>query len=319
MPDNKNLIHARLYQSVEYYTTIETINKELDAYSAHFENKIILCNCDDPRESKFFYYFYQNFHRLKIKKIISTSFKKRNVNLLNDEYEKAVYVEYTGEEKPKIKYLKGDGDFRSRECIEFLKQSDIVVTNPPFNLFFEFVSYLVKYDKKFIILGNIIKIYNRKIFSLFLQNKIWLGHSIKGGGTKFNIPEYYSTFSDLSGIDSNNRKFTILSGIRWYTNLNHHKPNEKIKLNKRYYGNEKLYPKYDNYDAIEVSETKNIPMDYDGKMGVPITFLDRFNPEQFRIIDKDLNLIKKSTGKSDKFKINGNIIFARVVIVRVEY
>jgi hypothetical protein len=205
--------------------------------------------------------------------------------------EQAVYLIYEGDkngnhipdpEEIGIHPLKGDGDFRSAECIELLKEADIVVTNPPFSLFREFVALMMEYEKKFLIIGNVNAITYREVFPLFMQNKIWLGASIHSGDRKFHVPDNYELNAATCGIDKEGKKFIRVKGVRWFTNLDYQERHEDLILYKSYSPNE--YPQYDNYNAIEVSKTESIPCDYDGVMGVPITFLDKYNPDQFEII-----------------------------------
>jgi len=290
MNKNLNLHNAKLRKNDEFYTPLEYIEKELRHYKEHFKNKVVFCNCDDPHVSNFFRYFSYNFERLGLKKLITTCYKNQRIDLFskNDE-EQAIYLEYEGTKNkngiPNLKeiginYLKGDGDFRSKECIELLKQSDIVVTNPPFSLFRRYVAQLIKYEKKFLIIGNVNAIIYKEVFPLIKENKIWVGYSFNET-VEFGLsPDY----EKCGRIGKNGTKYGKVPGICWFTNLTHKKQNEKLILTKEYRGNKKEYPKYDKYDAIEVSKVVNIPKDYDGVMGVPITFLNKYNPEQFEII-----------------------------------
>ena len=273
---NKNLHAAKRNKNDEFYTQLTDIEKELGHYENHFKDKVVLCNCDDPRVSNFFHYFSYNFERLGLKKLITTCYKNQQMDLFSKhDEEEAIYLEYNGDkngnkipdvEEIGIKHLKGDGDFRSEECIELLKQSDIVVTNPPFSLFREYLAQLIEYEKKFLIIGNLNAITYKEVFPLIRDNKIWLGYN--------SVNKFFTPAGKI-------KKF---GNIIWYTNLPHKKRNEKLILIQKYKGNEKEYPKYDNYDAIEISKVKNIPKDYDGIMGVPISFLDKYNPEQFEIL-----------------------------------
>jgi len=292
---NKNLQIAKAAKKDEFYTQLSDIENELWHYKEHFKDKTVLCNCDDPRVSNFFVYFSQNFKKLGLKKLITTCYKNQNPNLFSqNENEKAIYLEYmrpkNGDNVPPIEeiginYLKGDGDFRSKECIEILKRADIVVTNPPFSLFREYVAQLIKYDKKFLIIGNLNAISYKEIFKLIKENKIWLGHSIHGGDREFGVPKDYPLNAYGFRVDEHGNKFIRVKGVRWFTNLDYKKRQEELVLTKTYKGNEKDYPKYDNYDAINVDKTKDIPMYYEGIMGVPISFIDKHNPEQFEILD----------------------------------
>ncbi len=262
-----------------------------------------------------------NFEHLGLKKLITTCYKNQQMDLFSkNDSERAIYLEYNGDKNdnkvpdPKeigIHHLKKDGDFRSDECIEILKQSDIVVTNPPFSLFREYVAQLIQYKKKFIIIGNQNAISYKEIFPLIRDNKIWLGQSIHSGDREFGIPDDYPITAVGSRVDENGKKFIRVKGVRWFTNLDYKERHEDFVLYKKY--NKKDYPKYDNYDAINVDKTKEIPIDYEGAMGVPITFLDKYNPDQFEIIGK------MSTTKIDAYNygypyINGKKKFARIII-----
>ncbi|MDR3130477.1 MAG: adenine-specific methyltransferase EcoRI family protein [Treponema sp.] len=294
---NKDLHGAKKAKKDEFYTRLTDIEKELNNYKQHFKGKTVLCNCDDPRVSKFFYFFYASFHTLGLKRLIATCYKNLCTDLFSQNLdEKAVYCIYDGKDRSNDKYtdydtfirqnewgiLKGDGDFRSPECIELLKQADIVCTNPPFSLFREYVAQLIKYGKKFVIIGNINAVTYKEIFALFKENKIWLGQSIHSGDREFGVPDSYPLDAAGFRVGEDGKKYIRVKGVRWFTNLDYKELHEKLTLYKRY--NEKEFPKYDNYDAIEVSETKDIPQDYDGVMGVPITFLDKYNPDQFEIL-----------------------------------
>jgi hypothetical protein len=294
----KNLDNAKKAKKDEFYTQLTDIEKELKNYKQHFKGKTVLCNCDDPRVSKFFYFFYASFHTLGLKRLIATCYKNLSPDLFSQNLdEQAVYCIYEGTDRADDKYtdydtfikqnewgvLKGDGDFRSPECIELLKQADIVCTNPPFSLFREYVAQLIEYEKKFIIIGNINAATYKEIFALFKGNKIWLGQSIHSGDREFGVPDSYPLDAAGFRVGEDGKKYIRVKGVRWFTNLDYKELHEDLILFKNY--NKKEYPKYDNYDAIDVSETKNIPQDYDGVMGVPITFLDKYNPDQFEIID----------------------------------
>ena len=289
---NKNLNKAKEAKKDEFYTQLEDINNELRHYREHFRGKTVLCNCDDPRVSNFFTYFAYNFEFLGLKKLITTCYKNQNIDLFSqNKSEQAVYLVYEGDkngdhipnaEEIGVRPLKGDGDFRSKECIELLKEADIVVTNPPFSLFREYVAQLMEYDKKFLIIGNVNAITYKEIFPLMMNNQIWLGASIHSGDRKFWVPNDYELNAAGCGIDESGKKFIRVKGVRWFTNLDFKERHEDIILYKRYTSNE--YPKFENLDAINVNRTEDIPCDYDGLMGVPITFMDKYNPEQFEIL-----------------------------------
>ncbi|MBQ6209126.1 MAG: adenine-specific methyltransferase EcoRI family protein [Prevotella sp.] len=284
---NKNLNAAKEAKKDEFYTQLSDINNELRHYQKHFRGKTVLCNCDDPRVSNFFTYFAYNFEFLGLKRLITTCYKNQDMDLFSqNKSERAIYLIYDGDkngnnipdpEEIGIHPLKGDGDFRSQECIELLKQADIVVTNPPFSLFREYVAQLIEYDKKFLIIGNVNTATTKDIFSLFMQNKIWLGYGFRGGAAHF-----MSKYEDIATASDHREGMIRVSGVHWFTNLETRKRHEDIILYRKY--TPEAYPKYDNYDAIEVGKTDEIPEDYDGVMGVPITFLDKYNPDQFEIL-----------------------------------
>lgn len=310
---NKNLNKAKEAKKDEFYTQLDDINNELKHYREHFRGKTVLCNCDDPRVSNFFTYFAYNFEFLGLKKLITTCYKNQNMDLFSqNQSEQAVYLIYEGDKNGNhtpdaneigVMPLKGDGDFRSKECIELLKEADIVVTNPPFSLFREYVAQLIEYDKKFLIIGNVNAISYKEIFPLIMNNKIWLGASIHSGDRKFWVPNDYELNAAGCGIDETGRKYIRVKGVRWFTNLDYNERHENIILYKRYIP--EVYSKYINYDAINVDKTEEIPMDYDGAMGVPITFLDKYNPEQFEILGKSLDLADMSVIKQRLGKLNG--------------
>jgi hypothetical protein len=315
---NRTLHIAKSSKKDEFYTQLSDIESELTHYQKLFKNKVVFCNCDDPRNSNFFKYFAYNFEKLGLKKLITTCYKNQETDLfINEETEKAVFLEYNGDingnkipdaEEIGIKPLIGDGDFRSKESIELLKQSDIVVTNPPFSLFREYVEQLVKYEKKFLIIGNINAITYKEIFKLIKENKAWLGINMGRGISGFIVPNDYELFGTEARIDENGNRIVATNNCLWLTNLDTFKRHEDIVLTKRYYGNEIEYPKFDNYDAINVDKTQDIPMDYGGVMGVPITFLHKYNPEQFE-------LIKFRKGNDEKdLSINGKCPYFRILI-----
>lgn len=285
---NKNLNKAKNSKKDEFYTQLSDIERELKHYKKHFKDKVVYCNCDDPRVSNFFHYFSYNFEKLGLKRLITTCYKNQERDLFSQNAsEQAIYLEYNGDKNGNnvpdpdeigIKHLTGDGDFRSKESIELLKQADIVVTNPPFSLFREYMAQLIEYDKKFIIVGHQNALTYKEIFPLIKENKLWLGYGFKGGAAHF-INKHYE---DIATAGDHKEGMIRVSGVVWYTNLDISKRHEDLILYKHY--NEEEYPKYDNYDAINVDKTKEIPMDYVDAMGVPITFMNKYNPEQFEII-----------------------------------
>ena len=311
--NNKALSAAGQAKKDEFYTQLVDIENELRHYKEHFKGKVVFCNCDDPYESNFFKYFAINFNHLGLKKLICTCYAGSPVvytqlSLFGDE---EVIGEEPSDKKPykieithvddlngdgavdltdvelllrsvdgKPTLLEGDGDFRSQECIELLKQADIVVTNPPFSLFREYVAQLMKYDKQFLIIGSQNNVTYKEIFPLLKDNKLWLGY--KSGDMAFTVPDSYEARETRFWVDENGQKWRSLGNICWFTNLDIKKRHEELVLFRNYSADK--YPHYDNYDAIEVSKVSEIPCDYIGTMGVPITFLDKYNPEQFEIL-----------------------------------
>ena len=289
MASNTNLHQALKQKKDEFYTQLCDIENELCHYREHFKGKTVLCNCDDPRVSNFSVYFVLNFKALGLKRLITTCYKNNEPDIFSlNECERAVYAVYDGtpecnsiEDAKQIPYKEfeySDGDFRSAECVELLKQADIVVTNPPFSLFREYLAQLFKYDKKFLIIGNQNAITYKEVFPMIKENKMWLGFGFKGGAGHF-----MSNYEDTATAGDHRKGMIRVSGVTWFTNLDISKRHEDIILYKHY--SPELYPKYDNYDAINIDKTSDIPVDYDGVMGVPITFLDKYNPEQFEIVE----------------------------------
>ena len=308
---NKNLNAAKVAKKDEFYTQLSDIERELQHYWQHFRGKVVLCNCDDPYESNFFKYFALRFNQLGLKKLICTCYNGSPVtgNELrihfpgfDEEPKKIAYkveitevkdengdgavdlsdVRYLLQNDKNVKSILKTGDFRSQECIELLKEADIVVTNPPFSLFREYIGQLMEYQKKFLIIGNMNSITCKEVFPYIQDNRMWIGPSISSGDRKFYVPDDYPLNAAGCGIDSDGRRFIRVKGIRWFTNLDHNKRHEDLDLVCRY--SEDEYPTVDNFDAIEVGKTSDIPYDYAGIMGVPITFLDKYNPEQFEIL-----------------------------------
>ena len=334
---NQNLHTAKRGKKDEFYTQLRDIENELRHYKHHFKNKVVYCNCDDPRVSKFFFYFSYQFEHFGLKRLIATCYKNQEPDLFSrHDSEQAIYLEYCGDQDGNlvpdtheiaVNHLQGDGDFRSAECIELLKQADIVVTNPPFSLFREYVAQLMEYDKKFLIIGNQNAITYKEIFPLIKDNLLWLGYGTGGRDMLFDVPEEYAR--ELVETKKEGSAYRIVDGAVkgrlgnacWFTNLSHDKRNEKLILYRQY--SPEMYPHYDNYDAIEVSKTKNIPEDWSGAMGVPITFLDKYNPDQFEILDandirlrdsiprKPHGLIKDSHGTHPN---RARPVYARVII-----
>ncbi len=320
MSGNSNLHDSARNKQDEFYTELSMIEKELKHYKKHFENKVVLCNCDDPYESNFFKYFAMNFNSLKLKKLIVTCYKTSpfanteislfdSPEILAKKQEKVksykviisevkdengdgridlADVEYLLKNKRNVlTKLNNDGDFRSEECIELLKQSDIVVTNPPFSLFREYMAQLIEYKKDFLIIGNLNAVTYKEILPLVMNNKVWIGYN--SGHYWFKVPNSYEEKKTDFKIDENGQKWRRMGNICWFTNLDIEKRHENMPLFRNY--DPKSYPKYDNYDAIDVAKTADIPCDYFESIGVPITFLTKFNPEQFELlgIDKDFS------------------------------
>ena len=278
MNTNRDLSIAKSKRLDEFYTKMEDIEAELKYYRKHFERKKIFCNCDDPSYSNFWIYFKQNFNFINLKQLISTHYDREKPSY-SLKFLEGMNI---SEDNPIRTNLEQNGDFRSPEAIRILEDSDIVATNPPFSLFREYVAQLVKYNKKFIILGHINAVTYKEIFPLIKENKIWLGQSIHSGDREFIIPRKYRGILKNAKTDESGISTVRIKGVRWFTNLDISKRHEKLILYKHY--NPEEYPKYDNYDAINVDKVADIPCDYDGVMGVPITFLDKYNPEQFEIL-----------------------------------
>ena len=341
---NNNLHKAKKLKKDEFYTQLSDIEKELKNYKKHFKNKVVYCNCDDPFESNFFKYFAFNFNSLGLKKLIATSYigspivggqlslfeikglstknKKEpfkiEINEVKDfNHDGAVDladVERLLKDNANIATpLLGDGDFRNEESTEILKEVDLIVTNPPFSLFREYVAQLMEHKKKFVIIGHQNAITYKEIFKLIKENKIWLGHGFKGGATHF-INKHYE---DYASAGDHKQGMIRVSGVVWVTNLYTTKRHEDLIFYKKYVPDE--YQKYDNYDAINVNKVADIPMDYDGVMGVPITFIDKFNPDQFEIIGliagniKGMAGIVSSSGKDGPY-IDGKLKYGRILI-----
>ena len=322
---SENLKKAKEQKKDEFYTQLSDIENEMKHYRDQFKGKTVLCNCDDPRISNFFHYFSYKFEDLGLKKLITVCYKNQDQDLFTqNNCENAIYLEYTGDkngdnipsiEEIGVKELKGDGDFRSSECIELLKEADIVVTNPPFSLFREYIEQLEFYNKKFIIIGNVNAISYKECFKLIKEKKLWLGASIHSGDREFGVPKDYPLNAAGYRIDNEGNKFIRVKGVRWFTNIDYKERHEDLIFYKNYSPEE--YPTYENYDAINVDKTADIPMDYYGVMGVPITFMDKYNPDQFEIIglgiigscdftsNRQMEIINKKTGElTGKFTYN---------------
>ena len=327
MNRNDNFNNARRDKNDEFYTQRSDIEKEMQHYESHFKGKVVYCNCDDPRESNFFFYFSRNFERLGLKKLIIACYASDDATLFSKkDSKKAVYQIYTGDKNGSrcpddneiaVKKFKGDGDFRSAESIELLKDADIVVTNPPFSLFREYIAQLIEHKKKFIVVGNYGSVIYRSIWALVQANKLWLGNKPMGDDMLFNVSKEFAAWLQQNKKEGSG--YRIVEGVvkgrapaTWFTNLNHKRRSDKIILVEKY--KKAAYPKYDGFDAIEVSKTKNIPADYAGAMGVPISFLSKYNPKQFELVGMDTDFIKESGGDSDRFYLGGKRLYVRIVI-----
>lgn len=328
---NTSLGAARAAKKDEFYTQLVDIERELRHYKAQFKGKTVYCNADDPRVSNFFHFFSHNFERLGLKKLITTCYKSQERDIFSqNDSTRAIYLEYTGDKNNnrvpdpaeiEVHPLQGDGDFRSAECIELLRQSDIVVTNPPFSLFREFVTQLIEYDKKFLVIGHQNAITYTEIFPLIQKNRLWLGYGFKRNMAHF-LSSYENTAADLDRREGMIR----VSGVQWFTNMDTTKRHEDLILYKSYDPQE--YPTYDNFNAIEVGRTVDIPADYDGMMGVPITFLEKYNPDQFEIVGsfnagshgEELGAVKTETETKGKVimwngpVVNRKPLYKRIVI-----
>lgn len=292
---NTSLHAAKKAKNDEFYTQLYDIENELKHYKEHFRGKVVFCNCDDPDWSSFWVYFQEGFEHLGLARLIATHYSQGKSS-----YKLEFDGRRSADGKPIVRQtdLEGDGDFRSAECVELLKEADIVVTNPPFSLFREYVGQLVEHGKQFLVIGSQNAITYKETFKLIRENRLWLGNAKP---KQFKQPD---------------GSIKTFGNICWFTNLPHKKRNEELILFRAYSGNEHRYPKYDNYDAIEVSKVVDIPADYAGVMGVPITFLDKYNPEQFEIVGIDRQLIEELTGKVSRFFKGGAELYARIVIKR---
>lgn len=361
---NKSLQSAKIARNDEFYTQLVDIEKELRHYADHLHGKIIFCNCDDPFESNFFKYFAMNFNQLGLKKLIATCYNPSPIAgsqlaLFDvqpplkkgmDKNTKHAYkieitevVDFDGSGSTNLtdveyllkhngnalKLLKGDGDFRSKECVELLKEADVVVTNPPFSMFREYVAQLVEHDKNFIIIGSMHSLHYKEVFGLIKANKVWLGHKPTGTDMLFNVPKNFA--AELIETKKEGSGYRIINGVImgraaavWFTNLDLAKRHELLTLYKKYSPDD--YPHYDNFDAIEVSKVADIPEDYYGAMGVPDAYLDKYNPSQFELIGiptgnsgKEIGVTKNYRGRTDiSITRNGKTScpYSRIIIRR---
>jgi hypothetical protein len=357
---NKHLRTANKAKNDEFYTQLVDIEKELRHYKKQLKDKVVYCNADDPFESNFFRYFASNFNELGLKKLIATSYSDSPVvggqlplleiqglknkkkkqpfkieinevkDVNNDGAVNLADIEWLLKHDANVATpLKEGGDFRSDECIALLKEADIVVTNPPFSLFREYVEQLMEHKKKFLIIGNQNAITYKEIFKLIKENKLWLGVSMNGSNRWFEIPDYYEKYHKIE----NGKKYAFVASVVWFTNLDHNKRHEELILYKEYRSNESDYPKYENYNALNISKTKDIPIDYDGDVGVPITFLHKYNPKQFKIVGLGISNsgieigVKPYTPKHKKYRkeiqkrgaVDGDLYMMKNGIVDVPY
>lgn len=350
MAKNADLGAARNAKKDEFYTQLTDIEKEMRYYRKYFQGATVFCNCDDPFESNFFKYFALNFNRLGLKKLISTCYTDspiagQQLSLFdiidqkeesgNKPYKAIITKVYdtTGDGgidmldvaelfrmgENQLTELEGNGDFRSPECIALLDETDIVVTNPPFSLFRDYVDILIKHQKKFIIIGNVNAITYKEIFPLLKNNQMWIGASIHSGDRKFYVPDDYPLNAAGCGVDPDGKRYIRVKGVRWYTNLDIKQRHDEMILVKRY--NPDTYPSFDNYEAINIDFTADIPCDFAGAMGVPITFLDRYSPDQFEILNandfrksEDVPIKAHGLIKDKDGAIGGKPKYARILI-----
>lgn len=333
---SRQLTKAKNNKNDEFYTQYNDIEKEMQSYLDHnpniFKNKTILLPCDDPERSNFTKYFAQNFHHLQLKKLISTSIATQNAQgkifTLTKDHNVHDFIDTT---HFKWQYLQGDGDFRSDEIKVLRDEADIIITNPPFSLFREFLAWIIKADKNFAIIGNMNAITYKDVFPLIQSNQLWLGATINSGDREFQIPKNYPLTAAGIRIDDKGNQYVRVKGVRWFTNIEHGKRHQPLPLNTmannlqshKQINNKNAYQKYDNYNAIEVPKTAAIPSDYQGVMGVPISFLDKYNPEQFKILGMDFyvkdgrldDMIADNWhGKLDRAYLHGKRLYSRILI-----
>ena len=327
---NKSLGDAKKAKEDEFYTQLSDIEHELVHYREHFRGKTVLCNCDDPRVSNFFHYFAYQFESLGLKRLITTCYKSQERDLFSQhDCERAISLVYDGDkngnrvpdpEEIGIHELQGDGDFRSPECIELMMQADIIVTNPPFSLFREYVAQLMRFDKKFLIVGNMNEAHYKEVFSLLMENRMWLGYQT--GDMAFRVPQHYAERETRFWIDGTGQKWRSLGNACWFTNLDIQKRHEDLILYKHYTPED--YPTYVNFEAIDVGKVTDIPCDWDGLMGVPDTFLEQYNPDQFELVGlgsgdlaKQIGVKRNYRGRTDvALKVDGKdkCPYSRIII-----
>ena len=313
MAENTDLQKAKINKNDEFYTQYSDIQAELDNYKKYFKHSVVFCNCDDPTRSNFWRYFHLNFMKFKMKKLVSTHY---------DKGQPSYKMEYFGGNDEDIECgvktpLAGDGDFRSPECVAIMEEADIIASNPPFSLFIPYVKQLMESNKKVLIIGNMNSITCKDIFPMFKNNLLWYGKSIHSGDRKFNVPDDYPLDAATCGVDENGKKFIRVKGVRWFTNLEYSDRFQPLTCLKKYSAKE--YPVLDNYNAINVNKTADIPSNYESEMAVPISFMDKHSPEQFEIVGISGDLAKKiilPNGKkgSGRFYLNGKRLYDRIVI-----
>ncbi|HHN3503350.1 TPA: adenine-specific methyltransferase EcoRI family protein [Legionella pneumophila] len=323
---NNGLNLARSAKKDEFYTQLKDIEKELKHYKPHFKDKTVFCNCDDPDESNFWRYFEMNFENLGLKKLISTHYHESRPT-----YKQELFIDEVGERRFIRTDLEQNGDFRSPESVAVLKESDICVTNPPFSLFREFIAQLIELDKQFLVIGSINSVTTKEIFPLIKDKKLWIGQSIRSGDREFRVPDDYPLQAAGYRVDDQGNKYIRVKGVRWFTNMDYPERHKNIELSCKYNDDPSKYPIYENFNAIEVGKVKDIPIDYNGIMGVPITFLDKYSPDQFEIVMlangnartnvsfKVLSEVGYRPHPCDKGGvgiINGRRVYARVLIRR---
>ena len=323
MKSKKHLDRAAKDKYDEFYTSLRDVENELRHYKRHFKGKVVYCNCDDPTKSAFVQFFRMKFEQYELKGLIATCYRNQRPDLFTDGDDSHGLVmrygpnEYTAEEglilsEPEVDRLNGDGDFRSPECVDLLKEADIVVTNPPFSIIREHIHQIMEHGKKFLILGPNHAATYPDMFPLIAADRMWLG--VNNEGKEYQVRNDYA--GKVSRVDEHGRKYTKLGNTVWFTNMDHKRRHEDPVMFREYADDPSYYPKYDNYDAIEVSKVADIPEDYYDPMGVPITYLGKHNPDEFEIIGLDRPLMKAKTGKTTCFFLNGRELFSRIVIKR---
>lgn len=296
--DHSLLDKAKINKKDEFFTQLIDIENEMIHYTKHFRDKVVYCNCDNPEQSNFWRFFYEHFNELGLRELYATYYG-----------EGASFYRYDGQNVI-ITQLRGSGDFRSEECVQILEQSDIVVTNPPFSLFREYISQLDSHKKDFLVISNINAITYKEVFPLIQDNKAWLGVCFGRGISGFVVPESYELYGTETKVNENGDRIISPNNCMWLTSLDNEKRHKPIELVKKYEGNEDFYPFYDNYCGINVNKTQDIPADYMGVMGVPITFLNKYDPEQFEIIK-----FRKGDDEKD-LRVNGEVPYFRILIKR---